>query len=442
MSAGEQHENAQSSGLSPLEGEPGIPSVHAARKGPIAVKAVLAIVVIVVGLIFAVYATITKFVASGDSPSAAEQRKAPKAAATVVGGRVFDPSKPPDLGGVEAPASSTPVVVPAIADNSIEDADPIGVRATSEEQQRRGAKKRSPYDSPAVLGLISATDTRGDVRAEGVDEQQSAEPNDSLRRTQESLDEYQQNLKGMLNNLQRVAASGGNSASNAASGTALQSAAQSTGPLGGQLSTGATARVSAGYLGNRSLTLPKGTTFTCSLKTKVVSEQSGLVGCQVVRNVYSDDQKVLLVSRGAHLDGEYTARIRNGQSRIFVVWTRLLDNGVTVDIGSPATGPLGEAGLEGHVDNHWGQRVGAALLLSVIEGGMEIAAAEAASRGDGTSIVLSDQADTSASLAEKVLDSTINIPPTITKLHAELAAVYVARDVDFSSVYELRTAAR
>jgi type IV secretion system protein VirB10 len=58
-------------------------------------------------------------------------------------------------------------------------------------------------------------------------------------------------------------------------------------------------------LGNRSLTLPKGTAFTCALKTKVISAVSGLVGCQVQRNVFSDDGRVLLIERGSHLDGEY-----------------------------------------------------------------------------------------------------------------------------------------
>ena len=68
-------------------------------------------------------------------------------------------------------------------------------------------------------------------------------------------------------------------------------------------------------LGNRSLTLPKGTAFTCALKTKVISATSGLVGCQVQRNVFSDDGRVLLIERGSHLDGEYRiASVRPARS--------------------------------------------------------------------------------------------------------------------------------
>jgi type IV secretion system protein VirB10 len=89
------------------------------------------------------------------------------------------------------------------------------------------------------------------------------------------------------------------------------------GLFGGQLQGSATPKVAASMLGNRSLTLPKGTAFTCALKTKVISATSGLVGCQVQRNVFSDDGRVLLIERGSHLDGEYRiASVRPGTVRI------------------------------------------------------------------------------------------------------------------------------
>ena len=86
-------------------------------------------------------------------------------------------------------------------------------------------------------------------------------------------------------------------------------------------------------LGYRSLVLPKGTAFTCALKTKVISAVSGLVGCQVLRNVFSDDGRVLLIERGSHMDGEYrAASVRPGTVRIPVVWSRIrTPHGVTVE---------------------------------------------------------------------------------------------------------------
>ncbi|MBC7380379.1 MAG: type IV secretion system protein VirB10, partial [Burkholderiaceae bacterium] len=52
--------------------------------------------------------------------------------------------------------------------------------------------------------------------------------------------------------------------------------------------------------------------------------------------------------------------------------------------------------------------------------------------------LLPSTTDNSSKLAEKVLDSTINIPPLIYQNQGGIVGIYVARDVDFSSVYQLK----
>ena len=143
-------------------------------------------------------------------------------------------------------------------------------------------------------------------------------------------------------------------------------------------------------LGNRSLTLPKGTAFTCALKTKVISATSGLVGCQVQRNVFSDDGRVLLIERGSHMDGEYRiGSVRPGTVRIPVLWTRIrTPNGVTVDIESPGTGQLGESGIDGYVDNRWGERIGAAMLLSLIDDSVKLVIQNQSNDTQASTVVL------------------------------------------------------
>ena len=47
----------------------------------------------------------------------------------------------------------------------------------------------------------------------------------------------------------------------------------------------------------------------------------------------------------------------------------------------------------------------------------------------------------SESVLTDVLKGSINIPPTVTKANGDRIQVFVARDVDFRSVYELRSIA-
>jgi type IV secretion system protein VirB10 len=216
------------------------------------------------------------------------------------------------------------------------------------------------------------------------------------------------------------------------------------GLFGGQLQGSATTRVAAGQLGNRSLTLPKGTAFTCALKTKVVSAASGFIGCQVLRNVFSDDGRVLLIERGSHMDGEYRATsVRPGTVRIPVLWTRIRTPlGVTVEIDSPGTGQLGESGIDGFVDNRWVERIGAAMLVSLINDSVQLIIQNQANDSGSETVIFPSTTSSTSKLAEKVLESTINIPPLIYQNQGGVVGIYVARDVDFSSVYELQALPR
>jgi type IV secretion system protein VirB10 len=133
--------------------------------------------------------------------------------------------------------------------------------------------------------------------------------------------------------------------------------------------------------------------------------------------------------------------------RIPVLWTRIrTPQGVTVDLESPATGPLGESGIDGYVDNRWFERLGAATLLSLIDDSVKLVIQNQASDGpssdQGSTVVLPSTTANSSKLAEKVLDSTINIPPLIYQNQGGIVGIYVARDVDFSAVYELRPVPR
>jgi type IV secretion system protein VirB10 len=371
-------------------------------------------------------------------------------------------------------AASTPAAggprIPAIVPTADELAEPIGVRRTGAGAPAGGnTKVVPPEDAPVLLVTSRPTPSAaatapslrpGEPPAAAGAEPREIDPSDPIANTARNLQGYQRQLQGLLETLTRStvlatgqataqiptgALLGGPPNGVAPPGAPIGGAAvPGAGLFGGQLQGSATPRVAAGMLGNRSLTLPKGTAFTCALKTKVISAVSGLVGCQVQRNVYSDDGRVLLIERGSHLDGEYRiASVRPGTVRIPVLWTRIrTPHGVTVDVESPGTGQLGESGIDGYVDNRWGERIGAAMLLSLIDDSVKLVIQNQANESNTDTIVLPSTTANTSKLAEKVLESTINIPPLIYQNQGGIVGIYVARDVDFSAVYELQPVQR
>jgi type IV secretion system protein VirB10 len=89
------------------------------------------------------------------------------------------------------------------------------------------------------------------------------------------------------------------------------------------------------------------------------------------------------------------------------------------------------------VNRHFWDRFGAAMLISVIDGAMQ-AAVQSSSRGGGA--IIYNPASSQEALTD-VLKGTINIAPTISKHQGDRIQILVARDIDFRTVYELRTAA-
>lgn len=195
--------------------------------------------------------------------------------------------------------------------------------------------------------------------------------------------------------------------------------------------------VKASFLPNLSLLLKRGAMIPCGQFTEIVSTHPGTVSCHVSEDVYSADGKTLLLERGSEATGEQRKAVLEGQASIFVVWTRIdTPTGVTVDLDSPATNALGATGIDADVDTHFMMRFRGALMLSVI-GDAGQALANLAQNGNGNRIQFSNTTSQSQQLAADSLRNTINIPPTATSRHGSTINIFVARDVDFGSVYEL-----
>ncbi|RQV59894.1 type IV secretion system protein VirB10 [Burkholderia cenocepacia] len=209
------------------------------------------------------------------------------------------------------------------------------------------------------------------------------------------------------------------------------------GALDQALTPAATPRVRAGTLGDRSLVLAQGAKIDCAGDTAFDSTEAGLSTCTVTKNVYSDDGRVVLIERGSQINSQYRSNLSPGQKRTFILAARIeTPHGVTVEIDSPAADALGRMGIDGSVDNHWGQRIGAAMMLGITQD----AIGYLATRGGNSngSVVYENTQQQGNDMATRVLDSTINIPPTLTQNQGAEFMIVVARDLDFGTVYALQ----
>lgn len=185
-------------------------------------------------------------------------------------------------------------------------------------------------------------------------------------------------------------------------------------------------RVLATRFLNPALTIPKGTVIPAVLETALDSTGPGAVRALVQRDVRGFNGSRVLVPRGSRLYGVYDASLEQGQRRALITWERLMrPDGVMIALASPASDPLGRAGVRGKVDTKFLARFGNALLQSALDLGVGVATAAVT---DGV-VVLPGAVRT----APPVTNSQ-QIQPTLTVRHGTSVSVFVARDLDFSSV--------
>jgi type IV secretion system protein VirB10 len=171
-------------------------------------------------------------------------------------------------------------------------------------------------------------------------------------------------------------------------------------------------------------TVIQGTLIPAVLETAIDTDLPGYVRAVVSRDVKSFDGDHVLIPRSSRLIGQYKSGLQAGQTRAFVIWTRLIrPDGVSVSLGSPAVDFSGRAGLDGKVNTHFFQRFGSAVLLSVVGGLSAVGNASVIVSGGQSAASVAAQRDT-------------QIAPTVKVPQGQPIRVFTARDLDFSTVAE------
>ena len=176
-----------------------------------------------------------------------------------------------------------------------------------------------------------------------------------------------------------------------------------------------------------------GNIISAALVTGIRSDLPGQITAQVTENVFdSPTGRFLLVPQGTRLIGIYDSQVAFGQSRVLLVWTRLImPNGRSIVLErQPGADTAGYAGLEDEVDNHWGALFKAALLSTLLGVGSELGSTTGTgSNNDVITALRRGSSDSLNQTGQKVVQRNLDIQPTLTIRPGFPVRVIVNRDL-------------
>ncbi|MDA7418083.1 TrbI/VirB10 family protein [Xenophilus arseniciresistens] len=179
-----------------------------------------------------------------------------------------------------------------------------------------------------------------------------------------------------------------------------------------------------------------GTVIAGALVTGIKSDLPGDVIATMTEPVYDTATgRFLLIPQGSRILGKYNSQVSYGQSRVQVVWNRIiLPDTSSLKLDNLAgTDPAGYAGLEDGVDWHWDRVFAGAALTTLLGVGAELAAPE--NRQDGNRIVIAgrDSAQDSINqVGQEMTRRNMNIQPTLTERPGLPVRIIVNRDLVLS----------
>jgi len=195
-----------------------------------------------------------------------------------------------------------------------------------------------------------------------------------------------------------------------------------------QLESHKYSKVNVKMLDNTSSLIAQGKIISCVLETAIVSDYAGFTRCITDENIFSYDGSKLILPTGSRVVGQYQAGVEQGKSRVFVIWSRIMTpDGIDVNIDSPGIDQIGRTGHDAEIQTHFFTRFGASALLSIV-GGL--------SSTNNQNNNFQDIGRSFNKSAEIALTNSINIKDTAYKNQGDKINIFVARDLDFTSVFE------
>ncbi|WP_105384292.1 TrbI/VirB10 family protein [Neorhizobium alkalisoli] len=172
-----------------------------------------------------------------------------------------------------------------------------------------------------------------------------------------------------------------------------------------------------------------GTVIPAALIAGIKSDLPGQITAQVTEHVYDTPTGThLLIPQGSRLIGQYDSQVAFGQSRVLLVWDRIvMPDGTSIVLERlQGTDPQGFAGLEDEVDRHWGQLFRAAALSTLLGFGTELSTDD---ESEIANAIREGAQDSASDIGQQIVRRQFNIQPTLTIRPGFPVRVIVNRDL-------------
>jgi type IV secretion system protein VirB10 len=202
-------------------------------------------------------------------------------------------------------------------------------------------------------------------------------------------------------------------------------------------------------------TIAQGRVIQATMESALNTDLPAPIRAIVSRDTYGEAGHEPLIPKGSRLIGTYNTDLTGGQSRVFVVWTRVIrPDGVDVQLGSPLVDVIGQAGIGGQVDSKFQETFARSLLSSVLSIAMAIGsdkinretggsadtttttdAGSTQTTGSAASLATVDALNRLGSTSDDFIQRLIDPRPTILIDQGTPVNVFVNRDLIFPSRY-------
>lgn len=174
----------------------------------------------------------------------------------------------------------------------------------------------------------------------------------------------------------------------------------------------------------------EGTILESVLINRLDGQFAGPVECLLSTDVYSTDRQHLLIPAGSKLLGEAKKVDTFGQTRLAVMFHRLLmPDGYSVNLDRfTGLNQAGDTGLHDQVNNHYLRIFGVSLAIGALGAVAEAGTANSLT-ASSADLMRQGFAESTAQSSAQILDKFLNIMPTVTIREGHRVKVYLTGDL-------------